>query len=164
MSVNFMTFFGLRENFTLDELRNAKNTKLNSLANTKLSEEDKQVYALEIIRLYKKAKRQISQNYNNFSLTPLNNSNSFLNNMINHMQQFNFNNLQNTSSNFASQSRSYNERMLSDGSKIVMEVIKTNNNGTIKEEIKSYKILPNGTRQEINYNDAVKAITNTTTK
>jgi hypothetical protein len=164
MSVNFMTFFGLRENFTLDELRNAKNSKLNSLANTKLSEEDKQVYALEIIRLYKKAKRQISQNHNNFSLIPLNNSNSFFNNVINHMQQFNFNNLQNTLTNITSQSRSYNERMLSDGSKIVMEVNKTNNNGTIKEEIKSYKILPNGTRQEINYNDAVKAITNTTTK
>jgi len=157
MSVNFKTFFGLRENFTLDELRNAKNSKLNSLANSKLSEEDKQVYALEIIRLYKKAKRQISQNNNNFSLTPLNN-------MINHMQQFYFNNLQNTSGNFTSQSRSYNERMLSDGSKIVMEVNKINNNGTIKEEIKSYKILSNGTRQEINYNDAVKAITNTTTK
>jgi hypothetical protein len=53
------------------------------------------------------------------------------------MQQFN-----NTSSNFASQSRTYNKRRLTDGSKIVMEVNKTNNNGSTKEEIKSYKILP----------------------
>ena len=164
MSVNFMTFFGLRENFTLDELRNAKNSKLNSLANTPLTKEEKHVYATEIIRLYKKAKRQISQNYNNFSLTPFNNSNSFFNNMINHMQQFNFDNMQNTSSNFTSQSRSYNERMLSDGSKIIMEVNKKNNNGQINEEIKSYKILPNGTRQDIDYDDAVKAITNTNPK
>jgi len=146
-----MTFFGLTQNFTLEDLRNAKNTKLNSLANTKLSEEDKQVYALEIIRLYKKAKRQISQNHDNFMLTPFNYSNNIFNTMINHMRQFD-----NTSNNFASQSRTYNERRLADGSKIVMEVYKTNNNGTIKEEIKSYKILPNGTRQEINYNDNLK--------
>lgn len=136
MSVNLMTFFGLRENFTIEDLRNAKNSKLNSLANTKLSEEDKQVYALEIIRLYKKVKRQISQNHNNLTLTPFNYSNNIVN-TINYMQQFN-----NTSSNFASQSRTYNKRRLTDGSKIVMEVNKTNNNGSTKEEIKSYKILP----------------------
>ena len=159
-----MTFFGLRENFTLDELRNAKNNKLHSLANTSLTNEEKYVYATEIIKLYKKAKRQISQNHNNLSLTPFNNSNNIFNNMLNHIQQFNFNNMQNTSGNFTSQSQSYNERMLSDGSKIIMEVNKTNNNGQVNEEIKSYKILPNGTRQEIDYNDAVKAIMNTTSK
>lgn len=164
MTVNFMTFFGLRENFTLDELRNAKNNKLHSLANTSLTNEEKYVYATEIIKLYKKAKRQISQNYYNLSLSPFNNSNNIFNNMLNHTQQFNFNNMQNTSGNFTSQSRSYNERILSDGSKIIMEVNKTNNNGQVNEEIKSYKILPNGTRQEIDYNDTVKATTNITSK
>jgi hypothetical protein len=163
MTVNFMTFFGLRENFTLDELRNAKNNKLHSLANTSLTNEEKYVYATEIIKLYKKAKRQISQNYY-LSLLPFNNSNNIFNNMLNHTQQFNFNNMQNTSGNFTSKSRSYNERMLSDGSKIIMEVNKTNNNGQVNEEIKSYKILPNGTRQEIDYNDTIKAITNINSK
>lgn len=164
MSVNVKTFFGLRENYTLDELRNAKNTKLNSLANTTLSNEDKQVYASEIIRLYKKAKRQFSHKHNNLSLTPFYNSNNLFNNMLNHMQQFNFNNSLNTSGNFVSQSRSYNERRLNDGSKIIMEINKTNKNGEIKEEVKTYKVLPNGTKQEINYNDAVKAIENSSSK
>lgn len=161
MSVNVKTFFGLRENYTLDELRNAKNTKLNSLANTTLSNEDKQVYASEIIRLYKKAKSKFTQKHNNFSLTPFYNSNNLFNNMLNQMQQFNFNN---SSSNYASQSRSYSERRLSDGSKIIMEINKTNKNGEIKEEVKTYKVLPNGTKQEINYNDAVKAIENSSSK
>jgi len=161
MSVNLMTFFGLRENYTLDELRNARNNKLNALANTSLTNEEKQVYASEIIRLYKKAKRQITQNYNNFSLIPFNN-------MFNQMQQVNnmFNQMQqsNTSGNFSSQSKSYNERRLSDGTRIIMETIKTNNNGQTNEEVKTYKILPNGTKQEINYNDAIKTITNGTSK
>jgi len=161
MSVTPRTFFGLRENFTLDELKNARNTKLNSLANTTLSNEEKQVYASEIIRLYKKAKRQITQNYNNFSLIPFNN-------MFNQMQQVNniFNQMQqsNTSGNFSSQSKSYNERRLSDGTRIIIETIKTNNNGQTNEEVRTYKILSNGTKQEINYNDAVKTLTNSTSK
>ena len=161
MSVNLMTFFGLRENFTLDELRNARNNKLNSLANTSLTNEEKQVYASEIIRLYKKAKRQITQNYNNFSLIPFNN-------MFNQMQQVNniFNQMlqSNTSGNFSSQSKSYNERRLSDGTRIIIETIKTNNNGQTNEEVRTYKILSNGTKQEINYNDAVKTLTNSTSK
>jgi hypothetical protein len=156
-----MTFFGLRENFTLDELRNARNNKLNSLANTSLTNEEKQVYASEIIRLYKKAKRQITQNYNNFSLIPFNN-------MFNQMQQVNniFNQMlqSNTSGNFSSQSKSYNERRLSDGTRIIIETIKTNNNGQTNEEVRTYKILSNGTKQEINYNDAVKTLTNSTSK
>jgi len=149
-----MTFFGLRENYTLNELKNARNTKLNSLANTSLSDEDKKVYASEIMRLYKKAKRQITLN-NNFSLTPFYNSNNLFNNILNQMP-----NINNLTSNFSSQSRSYSERRLSDGSKIIMETIRKNNNGEINEEIKTYKVLPNGTKQEINYNDAVKAIEN----
>jgi hypothetical protein len=155
MSVSLRTFFGLRENYTLDELKNARNTKLNSLANTKLSDEDKKVYASEIMRLYKKAKSKFTQKHNNFSLTPFYNSNNFFNNILNQMQHIN-----NSSSNYASQSRSYSERRLSDGSKIIMETIRKNNNGEINEEVKSYKVLPNGTKQEINYNDAVKAIEN----
>jgi hypothetical protein len=155
MSVNLRTFFGLRENYTLDELKNARNTKLNSLANTKLSDEDKKVYASEIMRLYKKAKNKFTQKDNNLSLTPFYNSNNFFNNILNQMQQF-----KNSSSNFSSQSRSYSERRLSDGSKIIMETIRKNNNGEINEEVKTYKVLPNGTKQEINYNDAVKAIEN----
>ncbi len=155
MSVNLRTFFALEKNYTLDELKNARNTKINSLANTSLTDEEKQVYAFEIIRLYKKAKRQIIQNYNNFSLTPFNN-------MFNQMQQVNnmFNQMQqvNTSGNFSSQSKSYNERRLSDGTRIIIETIKTNNNGQTNEEVKTYKILPNGTKQEIDY------ITNSTSK
>ena len=45
-----------------------------------------------------------------------------------------------------------------------METIRKNNNGEINEEIKTYKVLPNGTKQEINYNDAVKAIENSSSK
>jgi hypothetical protein len=155
MSVNLRTFFGLRENYTLDELRNARNTKLNSLANTSLSDEDKQVYASEIMRLYKKAKSKFTQKHNNFSLTPFYNSNNFFNSILNQIP-----NINNFGSNFSSQSRSYSERRLSDGSKIIMETIRKNNNGEINEEVKTYKVLTNGTKQEINYNDAIKAIEN----
>ncbi len=200
MPVNPRTFFGLGQNFTLEQLKTARNTKLNDLASSTMSNSEKQAYAEQVIRLYKKAKKELETEQNNQTQSELSpftsnnlfsntfgdtsgfiNSSNIFNRMMNHMQRFeqslnmnssfnnNFsNNLNNTNSqshhrtHSMSQSKSYSERTLPDGTKIVIEVTKTNNNGQVNQVVKTHKVMPDGTLQQIDYNDAIQQITNST--
>jgi len=144
-----------------------------------MSNNEKQAYREQVVRFYKKAKKQLNtnslnsnygsnfspftfhqtnaQNNNPFNLfsNSLINSNNIFNRMLNHIHQYEQNeqivdHLGNQNQNQSmSQSKSYSERTLPDGSKIVTEVTKTNNNGQINQVIKTHKVMPDGTVQQI---------------
>lgn len=201
MPVDPKTFFNLDHNHTLDQLKNARNTKLNLIASSNMSFNDKQAFSEQVIRLYKKAKKDLAANLeqNQLSLQSQANTNlhsnthslfspfsdlnsSFMsssnifNRMMQNMQHFenslrmnsgfdvnsnnNFNNSnlnQNSNgitsrSRVMSQSKSYSQRTLADGTKIVIEVTKTNNNGQTNQVVKTYKVMPNGQLQQIDFN------------
>ncbi len=193
MPVDPKTFFNLNQNYTLEQLKNARNAKLNSVASSNMSFNDKQAFSEQVIRLYKKAKKDLATNleqnqlslqsqannnpHSNFHslFSPFSNLNSgfmsssnIFNRMMQNMQHFenslrmnsglnvndtNPNNNGITSrSRVMSQSKSYSERTLADGTKIVIEVTKTNNNGQTNQVVKTYKVMPDGQLQQIDYN------------
>ena len=192
----------IRNKFTLEQLKTARNTKLNDLASSSMSNSEKQAYAEQVIRLYKKAKKELASQQiqsnqpiqselspftshnlfsNNFSdINGFINSSNIFNRMMNHMQRFeqslnmnssfnnNLTNLNNANTqshqrtHSMSQSKSYSERTVPDGTKIVIEVTKTNNNGQVNQVVKTHKVMPDGTLQQIDYNDAIQQITNST--
>lgn len=56
--------------------------------------------------------------------------------------------------NIYSSTRSYNEKTLDDGSRLILETTKTNNNGNIEEKSVSFKKLKDGSTEPISYENA----------
>lgn len=59
---------------------------------------------------------------------------------------------------FSSNSTSYREKTLPDGSRIIVNESTTNKNGEVSRNTSSYRRLANGTTEAINYEDAVKQL------
>ena len=59
MPVNPKLFFGLQNNYNLEQLKNARNQKLNSIAAMNISNIEKQAYMEQVMEIYKKAKKEL---------------------------------------------------------------------------------------------------------
>lgn len=65
---NYKDFFNIKDNFTLTELKNARNKKLFNLLKLNIANIDKQMYSIQINKIYRIAKLDIlartAQKYN----------------------------------------------------------------------------------------------------
>ncbi len=151
MSVSPKLFFNLNDNCTLHELKIARNNKINSLVKLNISDIEKQAYVEQIQRMYKKAKHLCVDYHNNYLnqnqiIDPFNFSNQIQSNINNMMHSFaNLNmNHSNMNVNSIAQSKSVRQKVNPDGSTVVVEITKSNNNGQQEQTIYAYKKMPNG--------------------
>jgi hypothetical protein len=183
MPVNPNLFFDLDNNYNLTQLKEARDKKLTSVASMSISNVEKQVYMEQVMRMYKKAKKELDEKDNqNQSLTQLSNPFSFgsfmtpsmsvfsninehmnqINNMMNHSINMTSNTNAitnaNTNSNLVHTSVGHSmtsrQRLNPDGSVTVIEISNTYNNGQKQRSIKTYKKLPDGTIQNMTAEEA----------
>ena len=125
-------FFNLDDKFTLEQLKEARNMKIDNLMKSNINDKDKKLYQSLILSKYKQLKYKLE--YNN----KINNKSS---NIVSNMNILN--NLQ-TSNQYISQQSNVSRKSLPDGSVLVNETAERNVNGMITKNINSYKILPSG--------------------
>jgi type 1 fimbria pilin len=65
-----------------------------------------------------------------------------------------------SSNTIYSSSTSYKEKLMPDGSKIVLNESVSNNNGDVTKNTNSYRRLANGSTEPLEYNEALKKIEN----
>lgn len=146
MSLSYKHVLGLEDGYTLEQLNQSYLKKISTVSDSKLSDIDKQIYAETLKKYYKQAKNEI------------------------HRRKF-FNFLEDDitselrmphlfSSNVYSSSSTYKEKLMPDGSRIVLNESSSNNNGEITKNTNSYRRLPNGETEPIEYNYALKQIQN----
>ena len=158
MPIGYRDFFQLKDNFTLEELKQARNIKINSLSKLDISEPDKKFYAEQIINMYNEAKFDLAHSQSIFSIKPfgfgsfsLFNDNFFkeieksFETSSNNLEQF----------NSYSSASSYQSISNSDGSKTIIEKNKTSKNGKVEEKINSYKLDTSGNKQPITLEEAL---------
>jgi hypothetical protein len=140
-----MNFFNLADNFTLDELKQARNMKLNNLMKSNINDEDKKIYAEQILSNYKQQKYMVE--YNNKITNRIKNlQQNMFSNMNSNIKQLN--NMKN-SSNYISHQKSMSQKSMPDGSIIVSEITTKTHNGKTEKTENSYKILPSGERVKL---------------
>lgn len=125
-------FFNLDDKFNLEQLRDARDIKINNIMKSNINDKDKKLYQSLILSKYKqlKYKLEYDNKINNKS------SNIFSNmNILNNLQ---------TSNQYISQQSNISKKSLPDGSVLVNEMVERNVNGMITKNINSYKILPSG--------------------
>ena len=159
MPVSYKDFFQLKENFTMEELKQARNNKINSLAKLNIVESDKKFYAEQIINLYNEAKFDLAHSQ---SIFPFNSNFSLFNDNffreIDQTLQSTFDNLNNLENfNSYSSASSYQAITNSDGSKTVIEKNKTSKNGKVEEKVNTYLVNSVGSKQPITYDEALCA-------
>jgi len=157
MSVNFLNFFQLNENFTASELISSYNKKIDEI--------DKEFYSHAYIhenykqninKMYSEAKRYLDSK--NSLDNRLANVNFAIDNAFSHINHFlsNINTFKNnwlspniTNTNLQTKQSSYNEVLNQDESITVHEEVIINNNGVINKTIKSYKKYKDGTIENV---------------
>jgi len=144
MPVSYKDFFQLKDNFTMEELKQARNNKINSLVKLNISDFDKKFYAEQIINLYNEAKFDLAHAQ---SVFPFSTNLTLFND--------NFQNLENFNS--YSSASSYQSITNSDGSKTVIEKNKTSKNGKVEENVNTYIVNSVGSKQPITYDEALCA-------
>jgi hypothetical protein len=162
MSVDFLNFFQLNENFTASELFSSYNNKIAEIDSLNISSIDKEFYKKNINLMYSQAKNSLDNRTNNVNLAIdnaflhinhfLSNINAFKNNWLlpnisdNIYSQSNDNIYSQSNDNIYSQSKqsSYKEVLNADNSITVHEETIINNNGIINKTIKSYKKYKDG--------------------
>ena len=159
MSVNFLTFFNLNENFTASELFSSYNNKMVEIDSLNISLVDKEFYKQNINAMYSQAKTHlesknslstidnrlnnvdigIDNRLNNVDIA-IDNAFSYINSFLSNINSFKNNWLSSDIENTYLQSNrsSYKEELNPDNSITVYEEIITNNNGQINKTIKSY--------------------------
>jgi len=148
---NYITFFNLQNNFTKNDLDIAADNKFKELYTYNLHKEYEKIIIKKIYEMYDRANNDLSStslsvNLSNNQLNHLHNSfsNPFINCENLFTNPFTNINLNNSNSNHYSTSKSSSQVLQDDGSILIKEVIKKNNNGNITETIKTYKQLVNG--------------------
>jgi len=152
MSVSYKLFFNLGDNFTMEQLKYARNKKLNAISLMDVPDIDKKLYAEQVVELYKKGKKELldrNQPQTGFNINLMNPLN--LGSFSMHMMSNAFN-MANMNVNAFSQSTSCQEIVNNDGTRTVIETTKTNNNGQIQETIKKYIKNNDGTVQPLTDN------------
>ena len=158
MSITFYSVFELPQDFTIDDLNKAFQAK-QELSKTKLSQVEATVYNEALENYYLQAKRYLRRknmintienitipDFNSFSIFP---SLSFEPRQT----------IQNNQNNqIFSSSSLYREQLMPDGSRIVLKESSSNNNGNITQNTNSFRKLPDGTTQPVEYNEALQSL------
>lgn len=161
MSITFYSVFELPQDFTIDDLNKAFQAK-QELSKTKLSQVESTVYNEALENYYLQAKRYLRRKnmintIANFTIPEFNDFNSFsifpsLFFEPRHSIQTNQTN------QIYSSSSSYREQLMPDGSRIVLKESTSNNNGNITQNTNSFRKLPDGTTQPVEYNEALQSL------
>lgn len=164
MSITFYSVFELPQDFTIDDLNKAFQAK-QELSKTKLSQVEATVYNEALENYYLQAKRYLRRKnmintIANITLPDFNDFNSF--SIFPSLFFEPRHELQLTQTNQTNQiyssSSSYREQLMPDGSKIVLKESSSNNNGNITKNTNSFRKLPDGTTQPVEYNEALQSL------
>lgn len=158
MSITFYSVFELPQDFTIDDLNKAFQAK-QELSKTKLSQVESTVYNEALENYYLQAKRYLRRKnmintIANFTIPEFNDFNSFSifpSLSIEPRQSIQNNQIYSSSS-------SYREQLMPDGSRIVLKESTSNNNGNITQNTNSFRKLPDGTTQPVEYNEALQSL------
>ena len=160
MSLSYKTVLELQDNYTIDQLNQAYWNKINKLSSNNLSDIDKHIYVETLKRYYDLAVNELHRRrFFNFDidlidLIRLNNMKESLSSQLSSQQQ------QASSNTIYSSSTSYKEKLMPDGSKIVLNESVSNNNGEITKNTNSYRRLANGATEPLEFNEALKQMEN----
>jgi hypothetical protein len=153
-------FFKLEKN-TLDELHSKYLQKIESIRNSNLSEEDKTNFISHMTDMYRQQKKDLASNYivpferwTPFDFDRMDNTFNRIQNSIDNMMRSLHQPI--PSHNMYSYSRNYNETRLSDGSSVVLETSRVNNNGQISENSNSYRKFRDGRTEPVHFDDSYK--------
>jgi hypothetical protein len=163
MSITFNAVLNLPTNFTIDDLNNSYQQKLNTLSKSGLSEMDQTIYKDSLKKYYVQAKQHL-YNIELFSLPRVSLFPSF--GFGGHYHSpidslfLDLNNVDRVTRNdqIFSSSSSYREQMMSDGTRLVLRETNSNDNGNITRNTKSYRQLPDGKTEPVEFEEALKQI------
>jgi hypothetical protein len=165
MSLSYKTVLELQDNYTIDQLNQAYWNKINKFSSNNLSDIDKHIYVETLKRYYDLAVDELHRRrFFNFDidlmgLIRLNNIKESLSSQV--LSQQATQEKQSSSSNtIYSSSTSYKEKLMPDGSKIVLNESVSNNNGEVTKNTNSYRRLANGATEPLEFNEALKQMEN----
>jgi len=159
MSLSYKTVLELQDNYTINQLNQAYWNKINKISSNNLSDIDKHIYVETLKRYYDLAVDELHRRrFFNFDidlidLIRLNNMKESLSSQLSSQQQ-------SSSNTIYSSSTSYKEKLMPDGSKIVLNESVSNNNGEITKNTNSYRRLANGATEPLEFNEALKQMEN----
>jgi hypothetical protein len=173
MPVSFYSFFSLQDDFNWEQLEDAYRSKIDNLRKLNINEIDKQLYLEQIYLLYRQAKEELThreRSHNDYGTYRYGLRNYLWDGMdyfdklerrINKtMERLNKKTSDLSNTNLYGTSRSYSEKLLPDGSSLVIEKNTINKNGNVQENTHSYKKLKDGTIEAIDYDKALALIEN----
>lgn len=162
-----MTVFELPSNYDINKLNDIYKLKKNSiLQNNNLSCIDKEIYIDNLNKYYREARQDYHRrelfNLENYLPRRIRNFHSIFNDdnsLFNNTSVID-NDLDNKErTNYTSStSTTYRERLMNDGSTIVVNECTTNKNGNVTVKSECYRRLPNGVTENITYKDAIEEI------
>lgn len=180
MSVSYYNLFNLKYNFTRDDLYKGFSGKVDEINKSNLSGSDKLFMTEHVTNMYHKARSDLLQReteeaqrsarqnlvnkyYNDYSL--LNIFDNFdrlmqdrISNFGKQLNQLSDRLSESENSSVHGSTRTYNEKMLSDGSRLIVESTKTNKNGNIEENTISYKRHSDGRTEPVVLSEALKML------
>ena len=172
MSITFNTVLNLPVDFTIEDLNNAFQEKLNAFAKSGLSDVDQAIYKESLKKYYVEAKQHLYNkelfSYQRMGHFPLFGGFSGLGGLgsLTGFQSpidslfLDLNSVDRASRNqqVFSSSSSYREKMMPDGTRLVLRETNSNDNGNITRNTKSYRQLPDGKTEPVEFEEALKQI------
>lgn len=178
MSVSIYTLFNLKNNYNRDDLYRAYSAKMDEINKSNLNPVDKLFMTENINEMYYKARsalleketreaqKQAQQNYLNlfnndyFLSSYYDTFNRLMESRINlfNKQIDEMSNKLSNNNTVQGSTRSYNEKLLPDGSRLIVESVKTNKNGNIEENTTSYKRHKDGRTEPVVLDEALKML------
>lgn len=169
MSITFNTVLNLPTDFTIEDLNNAFQQKLNALAKSGLSDVDLTVYKESLEKYYVEAKQHLHNkelfSYQRIGHFPLFGGFSVFGSLTGFQSPIDslfldLNSVDRASRNeqIYSSSSSYREQLMPDGTRLVLRETNSNDNGNITRNTKSYRRLQDGKTEPIEFEDALKQI------
>lgn len=172
MSITFNTVLNLPTDFTIEDLNNAFQQKLNAFAKSGLSDVDQTVYKESLKKYYVEAKQHLHNkelfSYNRMGHFPLFGGFSGFGGLgsLTGFQSpidslfLDLNSVERPYRNeqIYSSSSSYREQLMPDGTRLVLRETNSNDNGNITRNTKSYRRLQDGKTEPIEFEEALKQI------
>jgi hypothetical protein len=167
MSLSYQDVFGLRPNFTLEDLNQAYDDKIQNARRTIRNEIDRQMYLDSLTKYFEEAQKDLyySQSENdmfNSSFPSSFEDQGFFNttfpSIFKNMENMMNRTFSNINNNVYSNSTSYSEKTLPDGSKLIVENNTTNKNGDFRRNTSSYRRLKDGRIEPVEYDEAMKQL------
>jgi hypothetical protein len=166
MSITFNTVLNLPTDFTIEDLNNAYQQKLNAFSKSGLSDVDVTVYKESLKKYYMDAKQHLHNKdlflYQRIGHSPLFGGLESLTGFYSPIDSLflDLNSVERPSRNeqIYSSSSSYREQLMPDGTRLVLRETNSNDNGNITRNTKSYRRLQDGKTEPIEFEEALKQI------